>query len=392
MLYLRVIAWAEYQLNLMVIVSSMQLGTFTSLTAHEDFRNQLANHISSHRQHYEGYITTENFTAEVADLRTMGHWETSLADVCPLAVANLYRRPIRIFSSDATYNIRDILPDMGDREEPHGEPILLAHIAARGREHYDAAMPIHDTGSSHHQKKPTQPEHTTITPNGPTCSQSPIGTPQKSGHQSRQMHDASPQVTPHKAARYRSPKKKSLTRKRKREPSAWKRNIKKAKRASGQSYIGSNGKIVPARTLQPVDCSKCRFKCSNKVTDENRKQILDTFWSLADYDKQRHFLCSHVTTRTPKRTTTKSRSCSNTFCFTVDDVQTRVCQKFFLATLNIGRKTFKFALKGKVDGAFVGSDSKHDTQCRHGLCLQTYKIIPCNGIPLYTKRYSSTIP
>ena len=65
----------------------LQLGTFTSLTAHEDFRNQLANHISSHRQHYEGYITTENFTAEVADLRTMGHWETSLADVCPLAVA-----------------------------------------------------------------------------------------------------------------------------------------------------------------------------------------------------------------------------------------------------------------------------------------------------------------
>lgn len=59
----------------------------------------------------------------------------------------------------------------------------------------------------------------------------------------------------------RSPmKSRKLTRKRKRNPETWKKNIRKGKRQRGEAYINTSGKLVAKKELFHVDC-ECKWKC-----------------------------------------------------------------------------------------------------------------------------------
>jgi len=58
-----------------------------------------------------------------------------------------------------------------------------------------------------------------------------------------------------------------LTRKRKRNPEGWTKNVRKTSKMQGKSYITAKGKLVPAKTLKPP-CS-CKRKCFEKIdTDQ----------------------------------------------------------------------------------------------------------------------------
>ena len=129
--------------------------------------------------------------------------------------------------------------------------------------------------------------------------QSGIKTPSKQTN----ITSKSPQVrvTPHKDASYKSPKRKKLFRKRIAKQKEWKSQIRKENRARGKAYVGKLGKSFTARAVQPVDCSKCRLKCSEKIEEEQRQIIFETYWELGDYSKQRHFICTHVEQNEPKR-------------------------------------------------------------------------------------------
>jgi hypothetical protein len=48
------------------------------------------------------------------DLSVDGHWNMELADCMPLAIANLYKQPIRIYSSMVSNSVYDIYPDLQD--------------------------------------------------------------------------------------------------------------------------------------------------------------------------------------------------------------------------------------------------------------------------------------
>lgn len=50
------------------------------------------------------------------DLSVDGHWNMELADGMPLAIANLYKRPIRIYSSMVSNSVYDIYPDLQDAD------------------------------------------------------------------------------------------------------------------------------------------------------------------------------------------------------------------------------------------------------------------------------------
>ena len=59
---------------------------------------------------------------------------------------------------------------------------------------------------------------------------------------------------------------KVLTRKRQRDPSTWKSNVRKSLRQSGKQYTDSRGKLQPSRSVKTKkDCSKCKFKCRSSV-------------------------------------------------------------------------------------------------------------------------------
>jgi hypothetical protein len=72
-------------------------------------------------------------------------------------------------------------------------------------------------------------------------------------------------ITPRKQAKYVSPPKRIVTRKRKANPDKWQKNVRKRLRQAGSEYTDTKGKIVEAREMKDVDCNKCRFECSLNV-------------------------------------------------------------------------------------------------------------------------------
>ena len=75
------------------------------------------------------------------------------------------------------------------------------------------------------------------------------------------------------------------SRKRQRKPETLKRTLTKRKRAKDEEYVSSvTEKTVLARKTGP-DC-KCKRRCFDKISENERVTILDSFYRLADKDLQ----------------------------------------------------------------------------------------------------------
>ena len=75
-----------------------------------------------------------------------------------------------------------------------------------------------------------------------------------------------------------------ITRKRKRRPEKWKRNVLKAKRVKGEQYETSSGKTIPPRQTGPP-CS-CMRQCMTKFTDDQKSRIITSFNQLEGKNAQ----------------------------------------------------------------------------------------------------------
>lgn len=79
-----------------------------------------------------------------------------------------------------------------------------------------------------------------------------------------------------------------LNRKRKAEPSTWKKNCANRLRNSGKSYKTlAKEKEIPERKLQPACNEKCKQNCSSKFTEEERLKIFKNYWDIR-YRKATH--------------------------------------------------------------------------------------------------------
>lgn len=77
-----------------------------------------------------------------------------------------------------------------------------------------------------------------------------------------------------------------VTRKRTVNEKLWKKNVRKTKKLSGDSYSSAiTGKIIPCKTFVPIVC-KCIKKCHNFIPELNQKEIFTKFYELASYDLQ----------------------------------------------------------------------------------------------------------
>ena len=354
----------------------------------DDMRERLGKHMVDNKTHYSEFLrvderTPSNFDQMINDIQSKGVWKLELADCLPLAVANSFAVPLKIFSSRISTPVYDIKPDLVTSERT---PIILAYSAIHGREHFDAVRkrsetttvnyaererrlpaetrvetsntPLNDTVSTNtaHKLQSTETMNTigSVPLNGNTITdkqQNGLGTPTKAAS------ETSPHVTPHKDANFQSPKKSDLKRKRKCTPDIWKRNVRKRNRDAGLEYISQKGKHVNARQVKAVNCSKCRYKCSEKFTEENRQQIFTAYWALQDYTRQRDFICQHVTSSQPKRSS-GHKSVSYSYSLPSNDGNIRVCRSFFIKTLDIGKKTVQTAMKKKAHGVFAAQDGR----------------------------------
>ena len=279
---------------------------------------------------------TESYLKEVEQMRENGHWSADIADALPLVIANIFGRELKIFSSNRTKPFFSIKPSLCDLQST--DIIPLAYNSVRGFEHYDACIPYNSESSVNE-------------------------TPTKniSEDHAKKTTEPGPSITPRKAAKYKSPPKKIRTRRRKARPELWKKNVRKSLKMAGKEYISSTGKTVPGKDVQPCNCTKCRFKCTERVDDVTRKRIFHSYWSLQSYERQRDFICSSIMETEPARKCTKARSprgCSRSFYFDVDEKRIRVCKNFYLKTLNIGERLIETSMKGKETGVYSSSDRR----------------------------------
>nr|CAH7720666.1 unnamed protein product [Callosobruchus chinensis] len=113
--------------------------------------------------------------------------------------------------------------------------------------------------------------------------------------------------------------KKEKSRKRTREPELWKRNKIKRSRNSGKSYVNWKGNLVVERKLK-APCA-CRLKCSNKITGENRSNVITGYWGLSDINRQRDYISKYVICQK------KARSRKRNITENQEDIENEECNR-----------------------------------------------------------------
>lgn len=141
------------------------------------------------------------------------------------------------------------------------------------------------------------------------------------------------------------------SRKRQRNLNGWKQNVRKHNRQHGKEYINVKGEKIMQKTVKERMCNtneKCPFKCSIVITKEERKLIHDSFWKLSD-EKKVHFYSKHIKRKIAARKRTRSeiskKQYSYEYFFIVHGVQIKVCQAYFLNTLNISKQRIYYFFK-----------------------------------------------
>lgn len=114
---------------------------------------------------------------------------------------------------------------------------------------------------------------------------------------------------------------------------------------SGQQYTTISGKVIPAkRHVKPGCDTKCKRKCQESFSEEDRKKINFEYWNLSHSQKKDFVL--RCVNRDDKRRTTVGESSRRNFtrCYSLpkstDYIQ--VCRNFFLSTVNCGTKFLRY--------------------------------------------------
>lgn len=302
-------------------------------------RSQLCDFIKTNPEKYRAFWANKasgddsDFFAELENLFQSGVWNTNMADILPMAVADFYRSVIRIYTSAIATPVINIKPDIETEKITN-----IAYITVRGEEHYDATTTI----VADKTEAATNNDSASIPPTNQTETESA---------------DESVQ-TPHKRAAYRSPGKQLSSRKRKRNPEKWKKNIRKSKKTQGQEYFSVSGKVQAAKSVKPHSCGNCKFKCGEKFTEEERQLIFEFYYNLNNYERQRQFICEMVDRESSSRRGKGKRQISQKYHLVKDDKKVRICRDFFMKTLDIKRKTIDYNVSKKKHGAFGGQDMR----------------------------------
>lgn len=124
-----------------------------------------------------------------------------------------------------------------------------------------------------------------------------------------------------------------------RQPEKWKKNIRKKLRNSGQEYISTKNKLMPARVMRER-CDDCKFECE-EIKDSQRLDIFKDFWALGTKEHQWSFIARCMVplkARYRRRITAGQRKVKSAYFFELNECRYRVCKHFFLSTLGISNK------------------------------------------------------
>ena len=78
-------------------------------------------------------------------------------------------------------------------------------------------------------------------------------------------------------------------------PQKWTKIKRKMARNSGEAYLSSANKPVPAKTLKPFNCS-CHFTRCEELSQEIREKEHRKLWKIGNIDEQNLYLLNHIKT------------------------------------------------------------------------------------------------
>lgn len=144
------------------------------------------------------------------------------------------------------------------------------------------------------------------------------------------------------------------------KPENWVRIRQRTARAKGEEYRSRQGKIIRARKLQPPCDLKCRFGCTEKITENDRQTSFNTYWQLGDFIKQRKYLYEHskadpIARRRGRKEHGVRRKFSLKFFLDVYKPnggvkeQVKVCAKMFVSTFDICNNILRTLHKKIID-------------------------------------------
>nr|CAH7727164.1 unnamed protein product [Callosobruchus chinensis] len=132
---------------------------------------------------------------------------------------------------------------------------------------------------------------------------------------------------------------KERTRWRRSNPSGWKKNkVKKMK--------------IEQRQPKQVNCSRCRFTCSKKISEETRRRICTVFWNC-DFKRQKDFILNYVESTPPVRRRIRNengtvRRDAKKYFLEDQSIKYRVCKLFFLKSMHLHIKVMEEYSKAKI--------------------------------------------
>jgi hypothetical protein len=144
----------------------------------------------------------------------------------------------------------------------------------------------------------------------------------------------------------------------------WKTTVAKEAYAKGIAHVSMRGKFIPEKVLGASCPQSCPRKCSSKVSEAERREIFNHYYSILDHSRKWDFIGRLVKSSPVKRRTTNddhSRR-QNSFSYFLqlsNNERVEVCQRFFVSTLAISQQVVKTALsKMKNKGGVISPDKR----------------------------------
>ena len=155
------------------------------------------------------------------------------------------------------------------------------------------------------------------------------------------------------------------SKRKRRAPEKWKKNIRKKKRNSGEEYQTTKGVEKSGKEFKDFSCY-CPLKCSDTVPVEYRKKCYEAFYGSGSWEVQTTYIAGHVKTHAVNRrygntSPSKSRR-QNTRHYYLDSKEgrmQRVCKPMFLKTLCIDSARVHRALQKVNSGNIIDQRGRH---------------------------------
>ena len=175
-------------------------------------------------------------------------------------------------------------------------------------------------------------------------------------------------------------------RERKSNPAKWKKNQAAADRLYGREHLTVKGKLVPAKSLKPVQCN-CLYQSCKCFTIECQKDVFHTFWTeLKSWEAKKTFICVHVEKLKTKtildpetgKGIPKKQHFFYRYYLPLNGEKVRVCKNMFLACIDMSIDFVRGCLSKKKAGVFVGTDGRLGKEPPNKTAADRIELVKCH--------------